>query len=225
MYYKHLHEWNLPLKSAADIQRILKKKLKFVPITCARFVSGVDLSFPKKHIGIAVIVTLDITKFEVVETAVEVTEIRFPYIPGFLTFREGPAFLKAWEKVSLKPDVVMFDGHGTAHPRGLGIACHLGLFIDLPTVGVAKSHLYGKYEKPSLKKGNFSYVTDSRGNILGAAVVTRDDVSPVFVSPGHLSDLDSSLDLTFRCTTKYKIPEPLRIAHNLTQKHKREMIL
>ncbi len=189
-----------------------------MPITNVNLIAGVDLSFPEPDQGYAVIVVVDAKTMRVVEYVTESSPVQFPYIPGLLAFREGPAFLKAWEKLRSKPDVVMFDGQGIAHPRHMGIAAHMGLFLELSTIGVAKSHLYGSYKEPSDQKGSYEYLYDEDGEIIGAVLRTKSGSKPVFVSPGHMSDINSSIDLVMKCCTSYRLPEPTRIAHLISQK-------
>lgn len=215
---KQLHSWDLTVQEAKELQLKLKELLKQVPLVNANLIAGVDLSFPRADQGYAVIVVIDMRTMQMVECVAESSPISFPYIPGLLAFREGPAFLKAWEKLQSKPDVVMFDGQGIAHPRHMGIAAHMGLFLELPTIGVAKSHLYGRYTDPGDDRGNYEYLYDDQGEIIGAVLRTQRMSKPVFVSPGHMIDLRSSIDLVMRCCTSYRLPEPTRIAHLISQK-------
>ena len=221
--YKLLHEWNVNAETAISIQNEIKKKLKIVPFNgSVELIAGVDLSFPAKDKGLAVIVLIEYPSLKLVDYVYEIVDINFPYIPGLLVFREGPAFLKTWEKLSTKPDVVIFDGQGIAHPRGIGIASHMGLFINMPTIGVAKSKLYGWYDP--LPENEWSYVElkDKNNHKIGYVVRTKKGVKPIFVSPGHLTDPDSSLEIVKKVTIPGKrIPEPTRMAHILTQKLKK----
>ncbi len=215
---RQLHSWDLTPQQAKQEQLRLRQLLKQLPLKNAELIAGVDLSFPRVDQGYAVIVVMDIRSMQMVEYVTESSQISFPYIPGLLAFREGPAFLKAWEKLRSKPDVVMFDGQGIAHPRHMGIAAHMGLFLELPTIGVAKSHLYGKYKEPGLKKGDYEYLYDDNDQIIGAVLRTHSKFKPVFVSPGHMIDLESSIDIVMKCCTSYRLPEPTRIAHLISQK-------
>ncbi|PLV60411.1 endonuclease V [Thermotoga sp. KOL6] len=224
MVYKKLHEWNLSPKEAVEIQRELRKKLQFIPFEGEpKYVAGVDLSFPRSKEGLAVVVVLEYPSFKIVELATERGEVPFPYIPGLLAFREGPLFLRAWEKLKIRPDVVVFDGQGIAHPRKLGIASHMGLFIEIPTIGVAKSRLYGSYAEPENKACSWSYLYDNEG-IIGCVMRTKEGSAPIFVSPGHLIDVESSMRLIKSFTLPGKrIPEPTRLAHIYTQRLKRSL--
>lgn len=139
-------------------------------------------------------------------------EVRFPYIPGYLAFREAPAILKALSRVKTRIDLLMIDGHGIAHPRRMGIASHIGVIKDIPTIGVAKSLLVGKFEEPGYKRGSYSLLKDG-DEVIGVTLRTRDGVKPVFVSIGHRVSLDSAITITLKSTKGYRIPEPTRIAH------------
>ena len=189
-------------------------------------VAGVDLSFPSRKEGLAVIAIFEYPSMKMLKYVFERVEINFPYIPGLLSFREGPAFLEAWEKLDLKPDVVVFDGQGIAHPRGIGIAAHMGLFIGIPTIGVAKSHLYGWYEELPDEEWARSPLKDKAGNIIGYVVRTKVGSKPIYVSPGNLIDVESSYELIKNMTIPGKrIPEPTRVADALTKKLKKGTVL
>lgn len=139
----------------------------------------------------------------------------FPYIPGLLAFREGPAILAAWEKLQAKPDLLMFDGQGIAHPRGIGIASQMGLWLDRPAIGVAKSRLYGHHPVVGLKRGDMAELHDERvpARTIGAVLRTRENTNPLYLSPGHLIDLPHVIDFVLKCCTQYRLPEPTRWAH------------
>jgi len=156
-------------------------------------------------------------EFELIETATAWQKITFPYIPGLLSFRESPACLAAVEKLKAEPDAFMIDGQGIAHPRRFGIASHLGLLFDRPTVGCAKSRLTGSFEEPGSEKGAYSPLKDNQ-EVIGAAVRTRANVEPVFVSVGNKCLLEDAIEITLAWTTKYRIPEPTRLAHQLVSK-------
>ncbi len=142
---------------------------------------------------------------------------RFPYIPGLLAFREGHAIISAIGKLTVAPDLVLIDGQGIAHPEGFGIASHIGVILGIPTIGCAKSRLVGEYEAPGSMKGNWTYLYH-RGAKVGAVVRTRSFVKPLFVSPGHLIDIESSVEIVLECTSGFRIPEPLRAADRLSRK-------
>jgi deoxyribonuclease V len=186
-------------------------------------VAGVDAAFLRdKVIGVACLYTYpEITP---VEAVFAIRKVIFPYIPGFLSFREGPVIIDALKKLRIKPHVILFDGQGITHPKGLGIASHIGLMLDTPSIGCAKSRLVGEYKQPGMKKGQTSSLK-YQGKVVGAVVRTRDHVKPVFVSPGHRIDLKGSVDIILACTGKYRIPEPLRQADLLSKKIKRAKLL
>ncbi|HVF49808.1 MAG TPA: endonuclease V, partial [Pyrinomonadaceae bacterium] len=150
----------------------------------------------------------------VLEEVGVVSETRFPYVPGLLSFRESPPQLEAWEKLRIEPDAVMFDGQGLAHPRRVGIASHVGLLVKRPTLGCAKSVLVGKYEEPAEERGAWTPLVD-KGETVGAALRTKTRVQPIYVSPGHLIDLAGAIELTLQSDGGYRQPEPTRLAHHL----------
>lgn len=221
MRYRDLHKWNVKPSEAVSIQKELRDKLIFAfPEIKVDKVAGVDLAF-KGDYSFAVVVVLSFPNFEILEIKVSKEKIGYPYIPGLLSFREGPAFLRTWKKIKIEPDVVFFDGQGIAHPRGFGLAAHMGLFIEKPTIGVAKSRLFGYYEDPPQEPGAFSYLLTKTNEKIGAVVRTVENRNPVFVSPGHLMDIDNAIELTLKCVRKNRIPEPTRLAHIYTQKAKK----
>lgn len=220
MQYDKIHPWNLKPAEAIELQKQLRERVRIQPLERpVRLVAGCDISFNKfSEVIYAGILVLRLPDLEVVDKATVVTETRFPYVPGLLSFRETPALLEAWERLNTAPDVVMLDGQGLAHPRRFGIACHFGLLTNTPTLGCAKTVLVGKYSEPDERAGSHSEMVH-RGEIVGAAVRTKNRVAPVFISPGHLMDLPGAIDLTLRCVkgfpekSKYRIPEPTRLAH------------
>jgi deoxyribonuclease V len=198
-------------------------KVNIIPLKKnPEIIAGVDAAFlDDKVIGVACLYTYpEIIPFE---DSYAVTEITFPYIPGFLSFREGPVIIEAIKKLKIKPSVILFDGQGVAHPKGFGIASHIGVILDIPTIGCAKSRLIGEYKQPGIRKGNTSSLK-YRGNVAGAVVRTRDHVKPVFVSPGHRIDLKASVEIVLRCVRRYRIPEPLRRADFLSKEIKRTLL-
>lgn len=214
--YTPLHDWNLSATEAVALQQQLRHQIRIEPLSKPpETIAGCDISFNKfEETVYAGIVVLRLDTLETVDQSGVVSTATFPYIPGLLSFREIPALLDAWQQLKTTPDVVMFDGHGTAHPRRIGIASHGGLFLNVPTFGCGKSVLVGKYEEPAPERGSWSPMRHY-GDIIGAALRTKNKVNPVYVSPGHLIDLDTAIDLTLRCDGKYRIPEPTRRAHNL----------
>jgi len=215
MKYKNLHKWDLPPKDAIRMQYRLRdmviiKKLALKKIAT---IAGVDISIKDNRCKAAIVV-MSYPKLEILEKATHFSKVAYPYVPGLLTFREGPAIIECIKKITKKPDLFIFDGQGLAHPRKMGLASHMGIILNKPSVGSAKSHLYGSYKTPGKKKGDFSLIKDTEGNSIGAALCTRDGTKPIFVSPGHLIDINSSVKIILNCSPKYKIPEPVRAAHN-----------
>jgi deoxyribonuclease V len=234
MQTKDLHSWNLSYSQARDCQNRLASKVRFTPLKKQpELIAGIDCAFSKDGQKIiAAVVVLKISNFSVVETANAVRKVTFPYIPGLLSFREAPACIAAVGKLKTEPDVFIVDGQGVAHPRRLGLAAHLGLVFDKPTIGCAKSRLTGFFENPPLEKGSYSFLrekenTKSRTSderrttndgVIGAVVRTRTNVKPVFISVGNKCTLEDAIKITLGCTTKYRLPEPTRLAHQLVSK-------
>jgi deoxyribonuclease V len=211
-----LHDWNLSYKEAIEIQHHLASQVRFTAIRKKpKIVAGLDCAFSNdgKKIFAAAIV-IDLSDFSVIETTIATRKVEFPYIPGLLSFREAPVCIDTIEKIKTAPDVFIIDGQGIAHPRRLGIACHIGLLIDKPTIGCAKSRLIGTFDEPGSKKGDYADLMDSGENI-GAVLRTRTNVKPVYVSVGHKCTLDNAVSIVLECTTKYRLPEPSRLAHQL----------
>ena len=187
---------------------IIKKELKEL-----RTVAGADLSILKNEkkliCGIILFSYPDLTEIERVYT---VSDEKFPYIPGLLAFREGPAIIETFKKLGQRPDLLIIDGQGIAHPRGFGIACHVGVLLDIPAMGIAKKRLYGKYAEPGEKRGSWSPLLSKEGDVIGSVLRTRDNTKPVFVSPGHKIDTESAREIALVCARGYRIPEPTRRA-------------
>lgn len=210
------HSWDLTPGEAIEVQKRLRNLVRIEPLSReVHTIAGADISFNKfSETVYAGIVVLSLPDLQIIESAGVRSVTKFPYVPGLLSFRETPSVLEAWEKLKTKPDVLMLDGQGIAHPRRFGIACHVGLLLDLPTIGCAKSILVGKHGELGHESGSRSPLVD-RGEQVGVALRTKDRVSPVYVSPGHLIDLDSAVGLVLRSTGKYRQPEPTRQAHLL----------
>ncbi|MET8162122.1 deoxyribonuclease V [Sphaerisporangium sp. NPDC005289] len=189
-----------------------------------RRLAGLDVTYSKDDDRlVAAVVVLDATTLEVQDVVVHEDRPRFPYLPGLFSFRELPPLLAALEKADPLPDLLMCDGHGLAHPRRFGLACHLGVLTGLPTIGVAKQALIGRYDEPGPSRGDRSPLTDE-GEVIGAVLRTADQVKPVFVSIGHLTSLQTACDVTLNSTPRYRIPEPIRLAdqasrHTLKSRH------
>jgi deoxyribonuclease V len=211
------HSWQLTVQEAIAIQEQLQSEVITTdqlqePI---QYVAGVDMGFEEDGtISRAAVAILSFPDLQVVETSLAYRPTTFPYIPGFLSFREIPAVLDALEKVKITPDIILCDGQGIAHPRKFGIACHLGVLVDLPTIGVAKSLLVGKHEELSETRGSWQPLIHKTERI-GAVLRTRTGVKPVYVSSGHRVSLPTAIDYVMRCTPKYRLPETTRVADKL----------
>jgi deoxyribonuclease V len=180
-------------------------------------IAGIDVHYSRD--GSRAIASAALFSFPDMEPQEEVyteTPVPFPYVPGYLSFREAPAALAALERLAQRPDLIMCDGQGIAHPRRFGLACHLGVLSGLPSLGVAKSRLVGKYQEPGPAKGEWAPLIYNDG-VVGAVVRTRDGARPVFVSPGHLLSLPRAIEMTLACTSRFRQPEPLRLAHRLAK--------
>ncbi len=219
-----LHEWNLAPQEAIALQKELAQRLepadRIDPVT---HIAGMDIGFEDG--GDTTRAAIVLLKWDpatapdlaVVEQIVHREPTRMPYIPGLLSFREIPAALGAFEKLSVMPELIMVDGQGIAHPRRLGIAAHLGLWLDLPTIGIAKSRLYGKHEEVGEARGDWTPLRAKNATI-GAVLRSRAKVKPVFVSPGHRISLETSLEWVMRCLGRTKLPEPTRLADRLASR-------
>ncbi len=212
MKYLNLHSWEVSPGEAIQLQKELKKKISLKKsFNNVKIVAGADVSYYKNKM-IAGIVILKFPQLEIIEKKSSVSSVNFPYISGLLTFREGPSLLEAFKKIKTTPDVILFDGQGIAHPRRMGIAAHLGLFLGKPTIGCAKSRLSGKYTSVGEKKGDYALLKEGE-EILGAVLRTRREVKPIFISPGHKINLPNSIEIVLKCIIKYRLPLPVREAH------------
>lgn len=231
MQVRDLHSWNMPYSQAARLQKRLAGKVRVVPLKKhPKLIAGIDCAFSKdgKKI-IAAVVVLKPPDFNPVETASDLRKVTFPYVPGLLSFREAPVCIAAVQKLKTTPEIFIIDGQGIAHPRRLGLAAHLGLFFDKPTIGCAKSRLTGYFEDPPSEKGAYSFLRDTEraksgasggrratsDEVIGAVVRTRTNVKPLFVSVGNKCLLKDAIKITLCCATKYRLPEPTRLAHQL----------
>jgi len=221
-------QWNLTPKEAIALQKTLREKVKIIPLKKkVTLIAGADVSMNMfARDGFAGFVTLSYPDLILIDHSVVKDRIGFPYIPGLLSFREIPMLLKAWEKLKTKPDVIVVDGVGIAHPRRLGIATHLGLLLSVPTIGCAKSVLTGEYKEPDNEPGSVSYMYDkfNKEEIIGAAIRTKRNVKPIFVSPGHLITLEESIEIIKRCVIKHRLPEPTQLAHNTVNEYRIEAL-
>lgn len=220
MKVKNFHPWQVSPEKARKIQEKLRDKVvlksSFKSISQIRFIAGCDVGYDeKKGKAYGSVVLLTFPELELVEKkgVMKASERIFPYIPGLLTFREAPVLIAALRKLGRTPDIIIFDGQGIAHPVRLGLATHMGLLLGLPTIGCAKSVLYGHYEEPVNLKGAYTFLKDETGELIGMVLRTKRNVKPIFVSQGYRIDLDQALDITLTCCRRKKIPEPLRLAH------------
>lgn len=214
-----LHSWDLTPSEAIAVQQQLRSLVRIEPPTSEiNTIAGADISFNKfSEIVYSGIVVLSLPDLRIIESVGIRSATKFPYVPGLLSFREAPSLLEVWGKLKTKPDVLMLDGQGIAHPRRLGIASHIGVLLDWPTIGCAKSILVGRHGELSSGAGSRAPLLD-RGEQVGVALRTKKNVAPVYVSPGHRMDMDSAVDLVLRSVTKYRQPEPTRQAHLLVNR-------
>jgi deoxyribonuclease V len=206
------------LEEASRVQRKMAERVIIrdeLPATIERL-GGVDVSNnlrDPENIIYATMITLSVFPVNILEKAGIKERAAFPYVPGYLAFREVPALVKAYEKLSRKPDLIFVDGHGISHPRGLGIASHLGVVLDCPTIGIAKKILVGKPDGTLAPEAGSSVPLVWKGNQVGVVLRTKTNVNPVYVAPGHRISMDSAVDWVKACLTGYKLPEPTRQAH------------
>src|SRR5262249_45166438 len=208
-----LHDWNLSPKQAVQLQRELAPLVlprdDFKEVHC---VAGVGMAIHEsKQVAYAGVILFEFPSLREIERVDALAPLKFPYVPGLLSFREIPILLQAIHKLRRRPDLLFVDGHGLAHPRRFGIASHLGLWLDLPTVGCAKSRLCGEYRQPAQKRGSFSPLLDGEEEV-GRVLRTRDGVRPIFVSVGHRIGLRSAVRVTLDCHAGWRIPKPTREA-------------
>ena len=211
-----LHRWPRSTKSAIALQLKLAPRVRLVPIRPdVRILAGTDVAFSRDRGDvIAGVVVWDLQTQAILEQRVARVPCRFPYVPGLLSFREVPGVIAAFRKLRTVPDVVLCDGQGLAHPRRIGLTCHIGLWLGIPTVGCAKSRLLGEFDEPGRARGSIAPLWH-KGEQVGVVLRTQTDVKPLFVSPGHQCDHASAVRLTLAATTKYRLPEPTRLAHQL----------
>jgi len=209
-------------EKARMVQAYLLKKLKLSPLRSQPVtLAAIDAAFTDRMV-LAAICLFTYPELEFLEEQTWMEPVKFPYIPGFLSFREGPAAYRGLLKLSRRPDLLLVDGQGIAHPRRLGLATYMGILLNTPSIGCAKSHLIGDFRMPGRKAGSFSELRD-RGDLVGYALRSRNDARPIFVSPGHLISHREALEIVLSCLRGFRVPEPLRRAHQLTQKVKRQL--
>jgi deoxyribonuclease V len=220
MDYRRLHGWDVSPQEAIRIQQDLRARLIAGDDDQPEFrtIAAMDVSYEKRSPWLfAAIVVMQLPDFQIAETVGVRARGRFPYIPGLLSFRESPAGLEAWERLRVRPDCLICDGHGYAHPRRFGFACHFGLLVDVPTIGFAKNVLVGRFDPPGIARGSRSDLVDA-DEVIGAAVRTREAAEPVFVSVGHRISLARAVATILACASGYRIPEPARRAHVLVNR-------
>ena len=214
MRERYLHDWRVTPSQGMVIQQELAERVsRREEVGDIRLVAGVDISAPNSE-GVArgAVVVLSYPELTLIESQVDEKAIEFPYVPGLLSFRESPVILAACEKLSNTPDLILVDGQGIAHPRRFGLASHIGVLLDIPSIGCAKSRLCGWHEPVAFEAGSFSMLIDNEETI-GAVVRTKKNVKPVYVSIGHRIDLTSAIHWVMKCCRGYRLPEPSRLAH------------
>ncbi len=217
------HPWAVSVQEAFRIQEELRDKLVLEDVPDPpESIAGIDVSFTRgSNLVHAAIVVLERDSLEPIETVAATQEPVFPYIPGLLSFREGPVVLQAYEKLSREPDLLMFDGQGIAHPRGLGLASHMGVLFDRPSIGCAKSRLVGEFKEPKQKRGSMRTLSFQRRKV-GVVLRTKDNTKPLFISPGHRITVETAARLVLEAGRGYRLPEPTRRAHHEAARVKRE---
>lgn len=216
MNFNSSHPWVKTVAEAKIIQEQLRNRV--IVTDCLekiKYVAGVDIGFENNYkISKAAIAVLSFPELKLVESTIAPIPTAFPYVPGYLSFREIPAILAAFPQLKIIPDLILCDGQGMAHPRRFGLACHLGVLLDLPTIGVAKSLLVGKHEAVATTKGSYQPLID-KGETIGIVLRSRDNVRPIYVSIGHKISLNTAVDYVIKCLTKYRLPETTRLADKL----------
>ncbi len=212
-------KWPKNIAEARGIQELHRNRIRTVPLDKDPvYVAGVDAAF-SEDLVFAAACLYRCPELTLVEQSSSMLKATFPYVPGYLLFREGPAIIAAINKLSRSPDVILVDGHGIAHPRGIGSASHLGILLDIPTIGCAKTKLVGTGETPEVHKGRWAPL-QYKGNVVGAVLRTKRNVRPLFISPGHDINLGDAIRVTMACIGRYRIPEPLRCADMLSKRIK-----
>jgi deoxyribonuclease V len=211
----HIHAWNLSVEEAIKLQSELSSKIdriNRVDVSALKTVAGIDAAY-KDCRGTAAIVVASFPDMAILEQVTAEVPVIFPYIPGLLSFREGPVVLEAFKKLTVQPQVLLFDSQGYAHPRRFGLACHVGLYLDIPSIGCAKTRLIGEYEEPGPNIGDSSPLFDPDENeVIGTVLRTRANTKPLFISIGHKIDLPTAVEVVLKCLKGYRLPEPTRQA-------------
>lgn len=219
---RSLHKWKLSASEAIEIQNNLRNKITLKKsFSKIETIGGADVSyFEDRGILVGVITVYSYPEMNFIEYVSARGKVTFPYIPGLLSFREGPILIKAFKKLKIRPELVLFDGQGIAHPRGIGLASHLGIWLDIPTIGCAKTPLLKIFKYPGLKRGEFEIILKDDQEVC-AVLRTKDNTNPIFVSPGHKIDLTSSIRIVLTSCKGFRIPEPLRKAHQISKLNER----
>ncbi|MGA2315620.1 MAG: endonuclease V [Thermodesulfobacteriota bacterium] len=215
---KKLHSWNVSVEEAIQIQEALKDRIILKKtFSKVRTMGGGDVAYSKNENRLfGAIVILSFPDMEILDMATADGKIPFPYIPTLLSFREGPILIKTFQRLKIKPNIMIFDGQGIAHPRGMGLASHMGLWLNLPSIGCAKTALLDEFISPGPSKGSYEWIR-REGKKVGAVLRTKENVKPLFISPGHRIDLSTSIQLLLESCRGFRIPEPLRKAHQLSR--------
>ena len=224
MDFAELHGWDLSYREAIALQKTLAGQVTLCDEQCARpmTVAGVDVSYQRHgELFFAAVVLLRLPDLVPIEEVTAQRRVTFPYVPGLLSFRELPVVLDAFRQLQQVPEAVLVDGQGIAHPRRLGLASHLGLWLDLPTVGCAKSRLCGEHRIVGHLRGDHVPLLLD-GDTVGAVLTTRSGVKPLYISPGHRLSVNSAVELTLRSGGRYRLPEPTRLAHHLANRARQE---
>lgn len=225
MKVRRLHDWDLQLRQAVDLQRRLASQvvLRTSPGRIRR-IAAADVSYDRAHdLTVAAVALFSYPDLDVEEEHVRDGRITFPYIPGLLSFREVPLLIDCFRALSEAPDVVLLDGHGRAHPRRFGLASHVGLLLDVATIGCAKSRLIGAHDPPGSGRGQHTPLVH-RGETVGVALTSRSNTKPIYVSIGHRIDLGTAIDVVLGCCRRSKHPEPLRYVDRLVAQRRRSLL-
>lgn len=221
-----LHSWNVTPQEAVQIQKRLQAQISLEDFSGPiHFIAGCDMSLRDDlNLGVAGIIIYSFPELREVERRHVTGKLSFPYVPGLLSFREAPVLIELFGRLEHSPDLIIFDGQGIAHPRGVGIASHMGLWLNKPSIGCAKSRLFGIYEEPGEKAGSFSELLSPEGGRVGTVLRTREKCRPVYISPGHKMSIERSVEIIGRCMDGYRIPKPTREADRYVGEIKRSVL-
>jgi deoxyribonuclease V len=214
MKIRNLHSWKVDIQEAVAIQKSLASNvIRTGNFLIPQLVAGLDVSVSNRNQAKAAVVVLKFPELEISEVVTVEGTVDFPYVPGLLSFREIPISLEACQQIRSSPELIIVDGQGIAHPRRIGLASHLGLVLDIPSIGCAKSLLIGSFDEVDNIAGSYSYIKDNDGEVIGAALRTKNQVKPVFASIGNKVDLSTAIHWVLQCCRGYRLPEPTRLAH------------